>query len=111
MTTRKTPKPFHIGTVVAYAPTGPDLPAGRVVWANERTNGEPVVYVLWPEHDDGIPDSHPISDLRHDDDGSPLGEWVPLCESGKVAVGIGEPDPDVITIQRANAIIRGEVSQ
>lgn len=96
------PKPFHIGTEVQYA-IDHDLDPGRVVFAAERKSGEMVAFVVWPEETCGDPDPYTINELVHADDGSPLGEWVPISEEQWATAPLSQ--------RGINAIIRGEVSQ
>lgn len=104
----KQPKPFHIGTRVKTIQSDQaDKTFAVVCCIQDKTvildalDGE-----FWSHSGKTL--------LFHADDGSPLGEWVPIKgdASGVFDGNYGtsnETREPAITIEQANAIIRGEV--
>ena len=113
----KTPKPYHIGTYVRNVGHD-DVEAGPVLTCyEERDDGECYLVVMWRPN--GAPVWGDITNrLVHADDGSPLGEWVPLRDDtdyvwpvGDLFDELGPVGIAMIPLGEANAIIRGEVQQ
>ena len=105
----KDPKPFHIGTPVRNIHTDG---LATVEAALIRRGG---MYVFIDD-DEYEPYGYEANLWAHADDGTPLGDWVPIKDDAPDAFDgnygtscvIREP---AITIAQANAIIRGEVAQ
>lgn len=95
------PKPFHIGTRVR--PVDGDIQKGtyRVLWARLD-----VVYIEFADFASETKDC-----LVHADDGSPLGEWVPIKFDGEAVFHADITGLAAISVHDANRIIRGEVEQ
>lgn len=103
--TDKKPKPFHIGTQVFDR-------GNREKCAVHSAYGS-MVWCLYGSVNGGLfaaPTN--VDALVHADDGSPLGEWVPINWDAYPAM-VFAFDPEVRKKAQAyiNAIIRGEVEQ
>lgn len=109
------PKPFHIGTLVVP----------RELLPGDDSGGWPVIAycdgnVIQKDPLNGGMEITDLDDLVHADDGSPLGEWVPINPATKlvrqVPLGYHEEQNEWewapgLTVDDANRIIRGEVEQ
>lgn len=100
----KQPKPFHIGTRVRWAFYV--MPIGTVKFAEDN-----VVFVR--NDDDNQTRAYYKDSFVHADDGSPLGEWVPINPKTEYAHEsvLGPRVSPLISVSSANSIIRGEVGQ
>ena len=109
--TDKQPKPFHVGTLVLPV----DLPSHMLdtPFPVLFCTNEGVVYM--DDVINGGVDNEHKRNLVHADDGSPLGEWEPLDPlRHSTHYYVEGPDMPVlpsITINEANAILRGEDEQ
>lgn len=114
----KQPKPFHIGTRVRLNDQLETEPSMIVLMAwYETCNFPPRLAVAYTSDERGFAQWTSADDLAHADDGSPLGEWVPINPDAEVVHRWEDPetgeevDLRTINVQDANAIIRGEVEQ